>query len=171
MKKFSLYLILVTIFTLANAQVDKGRTLIGGSTNLSFSTQSTDGVDDNFNTFNLDFRGGYFVVDNLVAGLNLGFTKFTQGDDEFSITGIGPFARYYMNGTLYAGLGIDYESQNDGNESVNGSQIKIEVGSPIFIGGGETVAIEPALNYWIGGGDLNENTNTFALTVGFYAYF
>ena len=176
MKKLLLTTALVAIFGVASAQTDQGGWVVGGSGNLSFSS-ADDGSDDNLNEFNLDVRGGYFLMDNLAAGLNLGFYSFKRGDNDGSIFGVGPWARYYFNGTFYAGAGIDFDSYKAGDEdSVSGSLIKLEAGYPIFIGG-ETVALEPALNYWIGGGDLYDEGSSFALngafalSVGFFMYF
>jgi len=79
--------------------------------------------------------------------------------------------RYYFGGTFYAGIGYDFESLKLNDEdSISGSEIKLEAGYPIFIGGGK-VALEPALNYWLGGGDLYEDVSTLAFTLGFFVYF
>lgn len=172
MKKLLLSAALVAAFGFAvNAQTDEGGWVVGGSSNLSFSSTSIDGADDNLNVFNIETRAGYFLMDNLAAGLNIGFSSTKQGDSEFKQSAIGPWARYYFNGTFYGGLGIDFTSVDAGGGSVSGNLIKLEAGYPIFIGGGETVAIEPALNYWLGGGDANDGQNTFALSVGIFAYF
>ncbi|MEO9871047.1 hypothetical protein [Ekhidna sp.] len=174
MKKVLLTIALVAVFGFAaNAQTDQGGWVVGASSNLGFSSQSVDGVDENGSTFILDVKAGYFLIDNLAGGLNLGYSSIKQvgSEDALNTTEIGLFSRYYFNGTFYAGLGFDAVSAKFGDgDSVSGTQINIEAGYPIFIGG-ETVALEPSLNYSLGGGDLLEDSSTFGVNVGFFLYF
>ncbi|MDE0472314.1 MAG: outer membrane beta-barrel protein [Ekhidna sp.] len=160
-------IVLVAAFGVASAQTDKGRWVVGGSANLSDTSTGADGI------FNLNIRGGYFLADNFAAGLNL---IYIDDNDVFGsrIYGIGPWVRYYYGG-FYAGVGYDFESVKFNvdlfDESASGTQLKLEAGYPVFIFG-ETVALEPSLNYWIGGGDLYEDSaNAFGTRVGFFLYF
>lgn len=168
MKKVLLTAALVAFFGFANAQTEQGGWLVGGSTDLSFVSTSYDvpGA-DNDSRFNLNTKAGYFLMDNLAAGLNIGFLS---EKDNFSSTLIGPFARYYFNGTFYAGLGYDIQSfKPDGGDSVSGGWLNIEAGYPFFVV--DNVAFEPSLRYSLGSGDLNKDSSQFGLNVGVFLYF
>ncbi|MEP5610740.1 MAG: hypothetical protein ABJP45_00750, partial [Cyclobacteriaceae bacterium] len=105
MKKFLFTMTLIAAFGVANAQTGEGGWLVGASSNLGFSSTSIDGASDNVSNFNLAGRAGYFLMENLAAGLTLGFSNTKQGDNKTTITSIGPFARYYVNGTFFLGAG------------------------------------------------------------------
>ena len=166
MKKVLLTAALVAVFGFAaNAQTDQGGWVVGGSTNIDFSSTSNDG--DSQSTFGIDIKGGYFLMDNLAAGLNIGYVNVS---DVASSSAFGPFARYYFNGTFYAGAGIDFASvKPDGGDSVSGTWINLEAGYPVFLT--DNVAFEPNLSYAIGGGDLNEDLSRFGVNFGFFLYF
>ncbi|MEQ9404229.1 MAG: outer membrane beta-barrel protein [Cyclobacteriaceae bacterium] len=173
MKKFFLTMTMVAVFGIATAQTEQGGWLIGASTNLGFTSTSVDGVDDNESEFNLDGKAGYFLIDGLAAGLNLSFSNNKQGDDKTTVTAIGPFARYYVNGTFFVGAGYASTSvkSDDGTTSntVKGGLLSLEAGYPIWFG--DNVALEPSLNYGMGSGDLLKDTSFFGLAVGFSLYF
>lgn len=164
---------LVAMFGFANAQTEQGGMLVGASSNLGFSSTSVDGVDDNTSNFNLNARGGYFVIDNLAVGLNLGFNNAKQGDNKSTTTSIGLFGRYYVNGTFFLGAGFDSTKAKvetaAGSGDVSGSWIRLEGGYPVWLN--DNIAVEPALNYNIGGGDANDGVSQFGLAVGFSLYF
>ncbi|MEP1094721.1 MAG: hypothetical protein ABJG78_06395 [Cyclobacteriaceae bacterium] len=170
MKRLLFTMTMVAAFGVASAQTEQGGWLLGASTNLGFTSTSVDGADDNFTTFNLDTRVGYFLMDNLAAGLDLSFQNEKQGDDKFSATVIGPFARYYFGGTFFVGAGYGAASaKNDDDDTVKGGLLSLEAGYPIWFG--DNVALEPSLNYGIGSGDILEDTSIFGLQVGFSLYF
>jgi hypothetical protein len=74
--------------------------------NLGFGshTSKSDDSEDPSPTKNLHFnlmpKAGYFVVNNLVLGLDLTFSTMRMKDDDYkynlSILGAGPFVRYYV---------------------------------------------------------------------------
>ncbi len=164
MKKVLLTAALVAVFGFAaNAQTDQGGWLVGASSNLGFNSFKANSDADAVSTFNLNARAGYFLMDNLAAGLNINYFKFSEADD--ADTAFGPFARYYFNGTFYAGAGIDFASSG----GVSGSWINLEAGYPLFIV--DNVAVEPNLSYSLGGGDLYEDASRFGINVGFFLYF
>lgn len=86
MKKLTLIASLILATTL-NAQTEptnlptaKGNWIIGGSTNLGFSSNKSTSKTDNYSVdgqettnFNVTPTVGYFVMDNLAVGLNLGY--------------------------------------------------------------------------------------------------
>ena len=67
MKKIFIVAMLLTA-SVAFAQTESGGFLVGASSELSFSSTSIDGVDDNLTTFSLNTQAGYFVIDNLAVG-------------------------------------------------------------------------------------------------------
>ncbi|MEP1094720.1 MAG: outer membrane beta-barrel protein [Cyclobacteriaceae bacterium] len=174
MKKLLFTMTMIAAFGVANAQTEEGGWFVGASSNLGFSSTSIDGVSDNANNFNLNGRAGYFFMENLTGGLAIGFSNTKQGDNKLTNTLIGPFVRYYVNGTFFVGAGYSAEKRKTeftgGDTEATGGNLNFEAGYPIFIGDGGNVAIEPALNYTIGTGDF-DNTSTFGLAVGFNLYF
>ncbi len=155
----------------SNAQTEQGGWLVSGSSNLGFSSAKHKDADDALTSFNINAKVGNFIMENLALGLDLGYVSLKQGDAELSTTEIGGFARYYVGGTFFLGAGYIATSTGDGsdNDNVTGSWINIEGGYPIFLG--DNIAIEPALEYNIGGGDANEDVSGFGLNFGFTLYF
>jgi len=130
MKKLILFIAAISFIYSANlkAQPDQGKWLLGMSSRVSLfgwygSGAATDFMSINFSTskdksdsgddgdkthikgVNLSPRAGYFIVDNLVAGLDLNMASFTYkweseyyGDEKevFTIFSMGPFVRYYF---------------------------------------------------------------------------
>ena len=122
MKKINILSFFFLICFSVHAQTEKGRFLVGAGTNLgisessgmmnlSFSRQKTFIDDDlssqtNYNNLFIAPKAGYFIVDNLVAGLDmaLGWGRGTSSivglpenlDSKSSLFGIGPFVRYYF---------------------------------------------------------------------------
>lgn len=172
MRKLLFSAAFVALLGMANAQTEQGGWLVGASSNLSFTSVSVDGVDDNTSNFNLDTRAGYFVMDNLSVGLLLGFDNTSQGDNSSTDTTIGPWARYYVGGSFFVGAAYGATSskfESGGTEiKSSGGQLIFEAGYPIFMG--DNVAIEPALNYVTGSGDF-DGQSAFGLGVGFMLYF
>ncbi len=109
-----------TAFPVINAQMTKGKILVGVSSTLNLSgyawgsdfmnlnlsstkykSSSGDVTDpDKTNSFTILPKVGYLVIDNLAVGLDLIFssysTKYSDGDkDSESIFCAGPFVRYY----------------------------------------------------------------------------
>ncbi len=146
------------------AQINEGTFLVGASSNLGFSSTSTEIADDNVNVFTLNLTGGYFVIDNLAFGLSFGYTKYSVGDIDGSTTSFGLFGRYYVNGNVFLGLGFN-SSKSEDSDAIN--SVPLEFGYAAFVT--DNIAIEPSLSYSIGVGD-NES-NTFGLNVGFTLYF
>lgn len=170
MKKLLFTMTMIAAFGVANAQTEQGGWLVGASTNLGFTSTSIDGADDNVSNFNLDTRAGYFLMDNLAAGLDLSFQNVKEGDDKFSLTVIGSFVRYYVGGNFFLGAGYGAASaKSDDDDAVKGGLLSLEAGYPIWFG--DNVALEPSLNYGIGSGDLFEDVSIFGLAVGFSLYF
>lgn len=160
MKKVLLTVFAVLTVFVASAQIEKGTILVGASSNLGFSSTSIDGLDDKLSTFNLDVRGGYFIIDNLALGLTLGFDKTKFGDSDEKTTSFGLFGRYYINGKIFAGAGFQSITIGDADAE---TAIPLEVGYAAFLT--DNIAVEPSLNYII-----MDGASTFGLGVGFTLY-
>lgn len=158
--------VLVTVFAIlvvfaASAQISQGTILVGASTNAGYTSYNEDVGD--YSQFNISLKGGYFVAENFVLGINFGYTKI----EEASETTVGAFGRYYVNGKFFAGVGFNSTSIDFGGDSnASVTTIPLEVGYAAFIN--DVVAIEPSLNYTIIGGDLEGAS--FGLNIGLSIY-
>lgn len=154
-----------------SAQTNQGNLLIGANSTSGLSFQSQDGIDDNLISFSLNARGGYFLIDNLAAGLNLGFSSNSVGDFSSTSFSLGPFARYYFDqiffGASFVAVNTNSDNGNGNDSSRNGTQFNLELGYAAFLN--NNVAIEPAITYLTTGGDFGGLTG-FALNIGFNIY-
>lgn len=153
-----------------SAQTEQGKILMGATSNLGLSVQTQDAVEDNSFNFSIGAQGGYFVINNLAAGLNLGFSTSSQGDFSGTSITIGPFARYYFENVFFGGSFsfINTNSDNGVSDfSSNGSQLGLELGYAAFLN--NNVAIEPKITYANTGGDFDGLT-AIALNIGFTIY-
>ncbi len=171
MRKF-LFTALMCLFILQlTAQTEQGNILMGANSNAGFSVQSQDGLEDNVVNFSLNAQGGYFIIDNLVGGLNLGFSSTSVGDFSGRTFSIGPFARYYFENVFFGAsfLAVNSKSDNNGANDFtsNGTQVNLVLGYAAFLN--NSVAIEPALTYLNTGGDFGGVTG-FGLNMGFTIY-
>lgn len=159
----TLICIFVVVFS-ASAQINQGAILVGASSNLAFASESPDGG-DSYSRFNLDGKAGYFFVENLAAGVRLGYDKV---DDSSSFL-FGVFGRYYINGAIIAGLGVSTNNFDPGGASDNFSYtgINLEGGYAAFIA--DNLAIEPTLNLDLFSGDYD--ATRFGFNIGFTLYF
>jgi hypothetical protein len=101
----SLFTLTLLFFVLAAAaQINKGQFLAGGSGTYSATTYRH--TDTKFRGFEIDGRGGIFLLNKLAAGLQIGYSynkefgtveitnqPFQQYDRSLSA---GPFVRYYF---------------------------------------------------------------------------
>ena len=164
MKKIIVTLSMLMLFSAASyAQIQKGSFLVGASSNLGFSSNSTEG-DDNVNVFTLDLKTGYFLVDNFALGVKFGYSKYSYGDNDGSNTVIGLFGRYYVNGKIFAGAGYS-STKPDNSDALN--SMSLELGYAAFIT--NNIALEPSISYVKGLGD--NDSNRFGLNLGFALYF
>lgn len=145
--------------------VNAGAWMVGGL--AGFESSKADGDDDATNTILINPNIGYFVIDNLGIGLNLGFANVSHGDFSSTGLGVGPYARYYVFQGLFPQVGIMYNSTKfEDEDAVTSTDINLGVGYSFFLN--NSVAVEPMLGYTIGGGD--DKTNTFGLMIGVQAF-
>jgi hypothetical protein len=90
------------------------------------------------NPFNIQLGGGYFFMQNLMAGADLGYQKAGPFDDFYA----RPFTRYYVARRVFAGVGASATQ-------LLGSKPKIypdvEAGLALFLD--SFIAIEPTAYY------------------------
>ncbi|OFX86871.1 MAG: hypothetical protein A2W99_03925 [Bacteroidetes bacterium GWF2_33_16] len=131
MKKLINFLILILLSTLLNAQIEKGKFIIGMSTTLSsigtgpemfgvgFSSSKTiigNNESDPIRNFgvNLVPRMGYFITENIVVGVDINFaynSKEIKNSNESQSSiygGLGAYCRYSrLIGSVYPFLEVD----------------------------------------------------------------
>jgi len=106
MKKNLALLIMLACSCQLFAQTQKGSFMIGGNGSLNFDKNTYDGIGTNRTTsYNLSPVGGYFIINNLSAGLALPFSQSWSSTDYYNIEntesnsisiGVSPFVRYYI---------------------------------------------------------------------------
>ncbi|MCW3161840.1 outer membrane protein [Chryseobacterium oryctis] len=192
----------VTLFGLSNAQMTKGDWVISGNTGLGFNTVNTkikaegESVDGpKVSSFSVTPSVGYFVIDKLAVGIDLGFVSTTTKYDGMKATtssfSVMPTATYYFaNGSKFVpflGAGIGYASiKNKGTETFMGETYTDETttdGLAWKVKGGVTYMATQSLGVNLGlgfdqfynkenyfGTDVKTTTSTFGVNVGF-SYF
>lgn len=142
------------------AQTKQGTFLAGGSLTLDFqknkAEQGNTTVDlGNTNSVVINPTFGYFFMDGLSAGIQLGInsTKFKSNlnnqETTFTDWTVGPFVKYYHETNLFGmasvGFGTSKQKTNN-NENKDGIfQWRLGVGYAFFLN--EHVAIEPMMSY------------------------
>jgi outer membrane protein len=115
----------VALFGLSNAQMTKGDWVISGNTGLGFNSTNTNTkvngtkVDETKeSSFSITPSVGYFVIDGLAVGIDLGFNSQTIKEDRDKVTistfSVMPTATYYFKTggkfVPFLGAGIGYSS-------------------------------------------------------------
>ncbi|AZA83866.1 hypothetical protein C1637_13460 [Chryseobacterium lactis] len=115
----------IALFGLSNAQMTKGDWVISGNTGMGFNNTTTtvkvagksiDGPKTN--TFSVSPSVGYFVIDKLAVGIELGYmtttTKYQGTKSTSSNFSVMPTATYYFTNSTkfvpFLGAGIGYAS-------------------------------------------------------------
>ncbi|WPO84488.1 OmpW family outer membrane protein [Chryseobacterium sp. JJR-5R] len=188
----------VALFGLSNAQMTKGDWVFSGNTGLGFNSidtktkvegQTYDGA--KVSTFSVTPSVGYFVIDKLAVGIDLGFTSITtkeEGDKStISNFSVMPTATYYfMNSSKlvpFLGAGIGYASGKTKETYSNVSQEFTTNGLAWKVKGGVTYMATQSLGINLGvsfdqfanketyfGTEYKNTVNTFGVNVGF-SYF
>lgn len=173
MKKFLFSAVLILAFSvgIANAQLQKGSTLVGGS----IGNLDLDLGDDNVFSINLTPRVGYFIQDNVAIGakVGLGYT-FQPGKDAYSYN-VNAFGRYYFGKEEFDTILKQGRWFLEAGAGLGGSRAATEIGFNLNFGPGysyflnEHVAVEGLLLYNGTFGD--GSSNGLSLNVGFQIYF
>ncbi|CAN5488294.1 hypothetical protein BH11BAC2_BH11BAC2_01600 [soil metagenome] len=163
------------------AQTEQGHWLVGASSNLGFSSGKVDKDQDDATTnFNITPTIGYFLIDNLAAGIALDFNSSKTGDYKSSTFGLGPFVRYYLPMKVFGQLSYAFGSStsNDGSGSgdvkANTGDLGIAVGYAWMLN--DNISLEPSIRYDLtsykpDGADESIKGSTFGINVGFTLYF
>jgi len=135
MKKIALFVMALMISVAANAQFEQGKKYIGAS--LSGLDLSYSGSEKGH--LNLQAKGGYLLMDNIMATGQLTYETQTDISDCISI---GAGGRYYIvqNG-IYLGAGLNYK-HSDGYDDLLPT---VQVGYAFFLNG--SVTVEPEIYY------------------------
>ncbi len=143
----------------------KGNILLSGGALVHYTMNKFNNNKNTSFTTNITPKAGYFIMNNMVAGLE--FTVNTSketldglfGEREIISNGfaIAPFTRYYLkNGFFAEGLvGLGWKKNSSGNiiiiegesNSIKTNTFGFRVGAGYAINLGEHVAIEPSINY------------------------
>ena len=214
MKKIFLFFLIIIPVLSGNlqAQLEKGRIMTGLASTLNKEIYNSDLANAGFSTsryksptgeenepnkitgFNLIPSAGYFIINNLAAGLNLYFSynKDKSGESDFARTDFQvcavPFIRYYYPlGKIYpfaelsAGLGkrtSKTESTNSDNKTSWGVNI-LGGGAGVALPLGDRVTFDVIAGYSRVSlkGEPQENVTTrdiygsFGVKMGFMVYF
>ena len=175
MKKLFLGAALLLASATSFAQTEKGKLMVGASSDLNFTSTTNDETDDTTNTFEVSPQVGYFVADNIAVGLNFGYSNVNpEGDDNSTNTiGVGPFARVYFleeeKIRPYAQAAYLYNSVKVGDaDATDASEIGLTGGAAYFIT--DSVSIDAALNYGLGMSDTVDYSK-LNFGVGFNLFF
>ncbi|AKK74365.1 membrane protein [Chryseobacterium gallinarum] len=192
----------IALFGWSNAQMTKGDWVISGNTGFGFNNvtttvkvggQSADGP--KVSTISLTPSVGYFVIDKLAVGIDLGLTSATTKYQGVKATttsfSVMPTATYYFANESkfvpFLGAGIGYASvKNKGNVTLGGVSSSDESttdGLAWKVKGGVTYMATQSLGINLGvsydqfsnkqtyyGMDVKTNVKTFGVNVGF-SYF
>ncbi|KPH12538.1 outer membrane beta-barrel protein [Chryseobacterium sp. ERMR1:04] len=182
MKKLILggILAVVGLATTANAQIQKGNWLVGGSLVSSTFGLNTGG---GYN-INLVPKGAYFIKDNVAVGgyVNLGVNKVTNGSPTNFTYAVGGLGRYYLSPGeqgvsnllnhgrwfLEGNVGIGGTS-TEGSNSTTGIDFGVGPGYSYFIT--PNIGLEGIVKYAGVTGFGNEGlTSNITFNVGFSIY-
>ncbi|MBV8327617.1 OmpW family outer membrane protein [Chryseobacterium sp.] len=197
----------VALFGLSNAQMTKGDWVVSGDTGLGFNNttttvkvggQSFDGPKTN--TFSITPSVGYFVIDKLAVGIELGYvnttTKYDGNKTTNSTFSVMPTATYYFTNSTkfvpFLGAGIGYASNKTKvdlkNSGLTGDPLLMQTetttdGLAWKVKGGVTYMATQSLGINLGisydqfsnketymNTDVKTNIKTFGVNVGF-SYF
>jgi hypothetical protein len=168
MKKVFFLITVLCFFALsaAEAQINRGRIILGVSTSLSYVNYGSDlmslgfttfrqkgsssdpAYSDKITTFNFLPKFGYLVVNNLAIGLDGCISSASQKlapDNRFSITTIalGPFVRYYIPGKkVIPFFEINSEFGSIKNKNVYQNNTSTSKTSLSSIGAGAGIAVK-----------------------------
>lgn len=160
MRKLFLAAFAVFAFASVNAQTEKGNWVIGGNSSISFASTTATvefegtqvGEDLKTSVFTVTPSVGYFVMDNLSVGLDLGFTSTKIEDATTSAMSAVPVGTYYFeagdNLKPFVGLGAGFISTSSGDDDAlksSGLALRGSAGLAYFIN--ESISINFVAQY------------------------
>lgn len=168
----------VALCGLSNAQMTKGDWVISGNTGMGFNNttatvkvggNSVDGPKEN--SFSIVPSVGYFIIDKLAVGIDLGYvnttTKFQGAKNTSSTFSVMPTATYYFTNSSkfvpFLGAGIGYAS-NKTKYSFYNSNINTEGVDPLLRQDTETTT--DGLAWKVKGGVTYMATQSLGVNLG-----
>ncbi|ARS34889.1 hypothetical protein [Pontibacter actiniarum] len=142
------------------AKVKHGSVLIGGNLNGSISKTTREisqplGPEEGTNILaNLDFKGGYFLANDVAIGLDVALShesyivSIEEGKETFRRTYLlaGPFTRYYLDNGIFGELNLKGGLVNFSTGSkTNLFEGIAGIGYALFIN--EKISVEPMLSF------------------------
>lgn len=163
MKAFPILLFFVIASHCLKAQTEKGNFLVGVNSSFTYQTSSINTAEST-SEIQLFLRGGYFINDGDVIGINIGYYYF-ENQDIFSerIIRYGFFGRHYVFGTIFGGVGVSALNIRDVDQYYS---LPVELGYATFIR--NAIAIEPSVTYDIGLSQELNNSFTFLIGISLY---
>ena len=169
---------------LTYGQTDQGKVTLGLTSNLSFSSLKAEESDDPTNTFFVNPKIGYFLINDLSVGTIVMISSRTTGDFEERGLSIGPFARYYfLEEKIRPFLQAEYLFGST-DESGGNNEFKSRTETFILSGGAaffinKYIAFDAQLSYFTGNVnqevefsiDNDFNFSGFGFEVGFSLFF
>ncbi len=153
---FTFSIFLFSVFY-CSGQTNQGNFILGGAFDGEFGNNKsshtvgniTTTYTNNYTHIAFNPKLGYFVVNNLAIGINLGIgSDKTDGNLNSSNLSVGPFIRFYSPIKLFGEAYLGYRSQKYYNNvpyTANGADFSVGGGFAWFIG--KKVALEPTLKY------------------------
>lgn len=148
----------------ANAQINSGTMLFGGSASFNHRVHETALVPSSSTSLSIRPQFGIAVADNFVVGA----WASTYLRKNYTNWSVSPFMRYYMK-NFYAQAGYGYTHSVISDNKMNGSILDFELGYAAFLN--DHVALEPALYY---NGTFDGKTyrySDYGIKIGIQIYF
>jgi hypothetical protein len=143
LKRIVLTLITALLFFNCNSAyaftIKKGTISLGGSSNFSAERYDTDRTTSS-DGISISINSGYFVIDNLELGAQLGFGYYNSDEAEGKDFDIGPFLTYHIDfnetSNIYLtgmfGFLKSYYDHDDFSEESDGTLLSAEIGWEYF---------------------------------------
>ena len=166
MKLVAIILSLTAFTQNVDAQIEKGKILLGGSSNLGFTSSSTSAGGASTGQLDADLSIGYLITNGFVAGADVRFTM-TKNDGSSSEFGGGLFLRYYIK-NFYPELKVGLTSSSgDNSDTFKTTYFGGGIGYAIMLG--DMVSIDPKVSYILNTYDGGDSTN-FGFRLGINIY-
>lgn len=142
-------------FNYAFSQTEKGKFLVSGSTEVSYSSVKTtikyDGEtmmesDENHNTFNIKPAIGYFVANNIALTASLDYSSEKLGSDKKNSLIFSPGLRYYIGSSNIRPLLLAEIGLGSMTETIDSEEEKMGLFG-YGLAGGEAIFISPAISF------------------------
>lgn len=171
MKKIALLLLLVAISSTSFAQTSKNTWFLGGS---GFYSSTQEG--DLTNTIlDISPRIGYFVTDNLAAGVNVAINKTHDEGNDSSNVAFEPYLRYYFlsvgdNVKFFGNGKVIFGTEDEGMGSSKLSGWGLSAGPAFFLS--KNIALETTIGYQSTQAKVEQvKDNEIRFMVGFQIHF